>query len=208
MGTRHLIAVVKDGDFRIANYGQWDGYPDGQGVDIVRFLRVPGNIDRLSAGLANVVNPTQEDFERLYAEVGHNMSEGNGWFSLDVSKKFSKRNPSLSRDAGSDILELVSSSTGPIFVRDARGFAGDSLFCEWAYVIDLDAMALEVYRGFNNQPTPPESRFPSGAMWLEKTGGYEPVSLVATFSVFELPEPEDFAKHIYAITDPDQNEVA
>ena len=32
MGTRHMIGVVKDGIPRIAQYGQWDGYPSGQGV--------------------------------------------------------------------------------------------------------------------------------------------------------------------------------
>lgn len=28
MGTRHLTAVVIDGDYKVAQYGQWDGYPE------------------------------------------------------------------------------------------------------------------------------------------------------------------------------------
>ena len=39
MGTRHLICVVKDNEYKLAQYGQWDGYPEGQGVNILRFLR-------------------------------------------------------------------------------------------------------------------------------------------------------------------------
>ena len=30
MGTRHITAVVAEGQFVVAQYGQWDGYPLGQ----------------------------------------------------------------------------------------------------------------------------------------------------------------------------------
>lgn len=39
MGTRHLIAVQIDGKYPVAQYGQWDGYPDGQGLKVLTFLR-------------------------------------------------------------------------------------------------------------------------------------------------------------------------
>ena len=39
MGTRHMVGVVLDGDFKIAQYGQWDGYPEGQGKTVLDFLR-------------------------------------------------------------------------------------------------------------------------------------------------------------------------
>jgi len=29
MGTRHCIIAVCDGEHKIAQYGQWDGYPTG-----------------------------------------------------------------------------------------------------------------------------------------------------------------------------------
>ena len=41
MGTRHLICVVSDNQYRIAQYGQWDGYPEGQGAAILEFLKSP-----------------------------------------------------------------------------------------------------------------------------------------------------------------------
>ena len=46
MGTRHMIGVVSDGKYRVAQYGQWDGYPSGQGVGILEFL-IDGNLDAL-----------------------------------------------------------------------------------------------------------------------------------------------------------------
>lgn len=31
MGTRNLTAVYLDGEYKIAQYGQWDGYPKDKG---------------------------------------------------------------------------------------------------------------------------------------------------------------------------------
>lgn len=39
MGTRHLICVSHNDQCKVAQYGQWDGYPAGQGVNILAFLR-------------------------------------------------------------------------------------------------------------------------------------------------------------------------
>ena len=39
MGTRNLTCVIKDGKYRVAQYGQWDGYPEGQGMNILNFLK-------------------------------------------------------------------------------------------------------------------------------------------------------------------------
>ena len=46
MGTRHMIAVVSDDKYRVAQYGQWDGYPSGQGVGVLGFL-TNGNLEAL-----------------------------------------------------------------------------------------------------------------------------------------------------------------
>src|SRR3989304_6129334 len=35
---------------------------------------------------------------------------------------------------------------------DGTNFIKDSLFCEYAYVIDLDKMVLELYKGFQKEP--------------------------------------------------------
>jgi len=39
MGTRHLICVVKGKEYIVAQYGQWDGYPTGQGIGVLNFFK-------------------------------------------------------------------------------------------------------------------------------------------------------------------------
>ena len=39
MGTRNLTVVVKDEQVRVAQYGQWDGYPEVTGRGILKILR-------------------------------------------------------------------------------------------------------------------------------------------------------------------------
>jgi hypothetical protein len=37
-------------------------------------------------------------------------------------------------------------------ISNNQGFLLDSLFCEYAYIVNLDDMMLEFYRGFNTDP--------------------------------------------------------
>ena len=60
--------------------------------------------------------------------------------------------PALSRDLGAGVLEYVASSTDTVNLHDDSDFALDSLYCEWAYVVDLDENEFHVYQGFNDDP--------------------------------------------------------
>ena len=101
MGTRHLICVVSDNQYRIAQYGQWDGYPEGQ------------------------------------------------------------------------------------------DFSQDSLFCEWAYVIDFDKNTFEVYRGFNETPLDESERFYTAGQKEDDNGLY-PVRMIKAFDLSALPSEDEF----------------
>jgi len=168
MGTRHLISAVLDGEFKLAQYGQWDGYPAAQGWSIATFLKST-DLEQFKAKLKSCTWVNAEQLE-----------------TVENSKDWKREYPHLSRDAGADVLTMIN-ERAPLFLKDSRAFAGESRMCEWAYVIDFDASVLEVYEGFNHEKTPPDSRFPSGAEWLERDGGYEPVRLVKKYSFAEIP---------------------
>ena len=66
MGTRHLTIVIdENNETKVAQYGQWDGYPAGQGTTVVEFLRMKGNLELLKEKLKLVRFPTKEDEKQL-----------------------------------------------------------------------------------------------------------------------------------------------
>lgn len=201
MGTRHLIAVYADGTHRIAQYGQWDGYPSGQGLNILKFLRTC-NIDIFKDKLLKTrFISGKKAYEEKYKKLGIEVDE-NGYVTMDDGDKFSKAFPELSRDTGSKILDLVYKSENGLELKDAIDFAADSLFCEFAYVIDVDERTFEVYEGFNKIPLDESERFfylspknhIEGKDAAENTQNseYEPVKLIARFSLNDLPDDDLF----------------
>jgi hypothetical protein len=78
MGTRSLICVFYKGRFVIAQYTQFDGYPEGegQGMKILNFLLDSANIERLKDGLQHVITLSQEGLQQLKEGVKH-IQSGN-----------------------------------------------------------------------------------------------------------------------------------
>lgn len=185
MGTRHLIAVQLDGEYRIAQYGQWDGYPSAQGEQVLHFLR---NWDRptFEAKLRAASYCTDADWAAIKEQIKKEQLE-QSWQNVW---------PELSRDAGARILEIVAERKPGIKLKNSIGFACDSLFCEWGYVIDLDANVLEVFRGFQKEPLPEGERFANAKSEdpQDNHDGYYPIRKVASFPLDKLPTQKKFEK--------------
>lgn len=191
MGTRNLTCVVVGREYKIAQYGQWDGYPSGQGLTALSFLRsMDKNI--FLTKLADLKFLTDEQVEIINTELRTDsslMGEGGKYGHL-------------SRDRGAKILDIVySAATGSIALVDSTSFAADSLFCEYAYVVDLDKNTFEVFKGFNETPLAEGERFSfidGKADKEHRTSKYTPVKLLHVFSLAALPTDEEFL----AICDP------
>lgn len=182
MGTRHLICVVKDKDYKVAQYGQWDGYPGGQGLTVLNFLK---KINR-------------ELFERKVADLSWITEE-----EFKVAELHAEMYPENNRDTSAKILPLIQDSDRPIKLVNQLKFAGDSLFCEWVYVIDLDKNTFEVYEGFNEEPLQNYERFRmfekrnesielDGQVIIQSRQNYYPVKLVKSFELNNLPSSDEF----------------
>lgn len=210
MGTRHLVAVQFGGEYKVAQYGQWDGYPDGQGARVLDFLR-NGDVEALKRNLALTYDATEDEQAAMWASIGVDIIASNGSVEWGKSKIFAEKYPSLHRDTGAGILELIAGSDGeekiPLTLNIE--FAGESLFCEWAYVIDFDIGTFEVYKGFNKEPVPADSRFASipfdsdGASRIGTT--YYQVTLAESWKLSALPSEEEF---VAAFKSPDEDEEA
>lgn len=185
MGTRNLTMIYADGTYPVAKYCQWDGYPEGQGATLVEILR-QADMDELKRKALACKAATDADFKAASeASIGSDPE----WVTIDQSRKFHEDYPELHRDTGAEIVRMILASPDPLTIKHDIDFAANSLFCEWAYVVDLDAMRLEVFKGFNTQPLGPNDRF--AFLAGEADGDYHPVRLVCSFDLHNLPQTDD-----------------
>ena len=194
MGTRHLICVVKNGEYKVAQYGQWDGQPSGQGVDILDFLRNEMNRVKFENQIEALSFISKEELEQMWIEAGKDPNEK--LIPMEISSKFKELYPENSRDTGSGILQIIQNSNRKLKLTNSLNFASNSLSCEWAYVIDLDKNIFEVYKGANRSPLNENERFYFLQEKLKPIAildtTYYPVKHVAGFDLDKLPTEEEF----------------
>jgi len=154
MGTRHITGVLKDGEYKIAQYGQWDGYPEGQGNTILKFLRNKKRVAKLKKTLAKV-RFTNETDEKEIATFFEKIGADNGWMDMDQAKLYHAEYPLHTRDNGAEILQMVidrSKDDEIVLVNSTADLLSGESWIEWAYVIDFDENKLKVYRGGGQDP--------------------------------------------------------
>lgn len=197
MGTRNLTMVISKGEFKIAQYGQWDGYPEGQGSTVLSFLN-ECDIDLFRKKLDRcrfIENSErkQKEIENFLKKIGSK----NGWLTSEQSEKYHKKYPFLTRDNGAGILYLIynSEDDGLLWLNNSVDFASDSLFCEWAYLIDLDKNLLEIYRGFNTEPLEPKQRFSN----MKGENDYQPIKMILSYSLYKLPTIDELVMDVNKI---------
>lgn len=172
---RYLTAVQLDGAYRIAQYGRENGQPDRAGAVVLDFLRstnplafrqaVSEKARYLSAHASGVARTTE-------------LTDG-------TVPGFTGLSPSL----GAGVLALVRDSIGPVDLSNQILFAADSAFCIWGYVIDLDRLRLELYRGENRDPLRGADRFFDFEPRAYRFGDQmHPIKCVGMFSLDALPD--------------------
>jgi hypothetical protein len=154
MGTRGLTKVIKNDKVVVAQYGQWDHYPSGQGLTALRFLRDENNVDKLEKGLYWLYEVNDQDVEEAYNRTGEN---------------FQTAYPSLIRDTGAGILELIAEAKGAIPVLLNTDFEKDELFCEGVFTVNLDDRTFTTKTDEATTTLPLDSlRAVSDEMYLEQ----------------------------------------
>jgi hypothetical protein len=192
MGTRNLTMVIADGKTKIAQYGQWDGYPSGQGATVLNFLN-KANLMEFKKKLKQarfIDTKKQKEIDAFLKSIGAE----NGWMNMEQSAQYHAKYPLLTRDNGAAVLNMIMElpEGEKFWLHDSSDFAGDGLFCEWAYVVDLDKRTFEVYKGFYKEPLAESERFAH----LKGEGEYSPVKLVKSYTFSDMPETEaEFLAH-------------
>jgi hypothetical protein len=137
MGTRHHIKIKENKEFKLVQYGQWDGYPNGQGLDILKFLSNKDNVSKLKESIKKLRFLDSKGKDKEFAENFDKNSE-KGELTEEESFWF---NNFVSRDVGSKILgNIINSEDKEILVIKDDG----EDWCEGFFTIDLDEMTYQV----------------------------------------------------------------
>lgn len=174
MGTRGALGFRLDGKDYVT-YNHWDSYPEGLGQEIVDWLKTV-KLTEVKAKVKSLtllsesdkqVPPTEEQKNKLkkYADLSVSARSLDDWYCL-------LRNTQGDPDA---ILKAG-------YMMDGSSFLADSLFCEWAYIVNLDEKTFEVYKGFQDKKHN-KGRYAS----MPKREEYYPVALVGTFPLAKIP---------------------
>ncbi len=140
MSTRGAYGFRHNGIDKVT-YNHCDCYPSGLGKSVIEFIKRNNleGLKRIEQGIRLVnedVDPSDEDIKKYDAFCNMNVGgpgEHISWYKL-------------LRDAQGDFEAL---ENGLDVMIDSAGFLKDSLFCEWAYIVNLDDNVLEIYKGFN-----------------------------------------------------------
>lgn len=185
MGTRGAYGFRSEGKDYLT-YNHFDSYPSGLGDDLASQIRAVvasgTTVETLRQQVRDmrvIVRDDEQPTDEERAKFGHlwsNVSNGHDWYSLLRE---------MQGDMGAHLKEGV--------MIDGNAFIMDSLFCEYAYILNLDDETFEVYQGFQRTlhndgryggEVPDPEPYPSGHM----PDKYYGCRLVATFPMAAIPE--------------------
>ena len=175
MGTRGLYGFRKNGVDK-TTYNHFDSYPDRLGQDVINFIK-KHSIDELEK-FYDRIQMVQEDATPTKEEIKTCVDAGLCDFS--VSTQSTNDWYCLLRNIQGSLDALYNSPVA--YMIDNSDFIKDSLFCEYAYIINLDTKDLEFWVGFQKEPDA-FNRYGTG-----KDEGYYPCKMVSYYPLETINE--------------------
>ena len=163
MGTRNITRVIADGEMRVSQYGQWDGYPTYTGVRVLEFVRdndMSVFLDKVQQVNGDMIGDAR--FKIIAQKVCNSL--GKRCVFPDDIKEAYKRGIinereyvgylAATRDTGCGILDLILNASIPVGVYLLEENEDAVFFIEGVYTIDLDRKIVECeYRGIRREYT-------------------------------------------------------
>ena len=170
MSTSGFVGIALNNTLK-GYYNHADSYPESLGVAIIRFLN-KANLETFAENLKYVTlvnendTPTADQIEQCQNFADAAISTQN-WYGLLRNLQFDGYLYAIEQGHVKHML-------------DGTLFPTNSMYCEYAYVIDLDRRVFEYYKGFQKAPKE-DNRF-----GCEKIDGFYPVKLILTWSLDDL----------------------
>ena len=184
MGTRSAVIIFQDGKAK-GYYNQYDGYPSGVGTEVMKELK---KIDKAKDGWKQFTKNLKkvklvDESERPSAAVQKKYAKA-GFYDERVSTRSTEDWYALLRELqGAGYLKAIMSGEVQ-HMTNGTDFVKSSLFCEYAYVIDLDKMVIEFYRGFQHK-SQPGNRF-----GMSQDDGYFPCAKIGQLVLSGISKDE------------------
>jgi len=141
LGTRAAYGIRSGHQDKIT-YNHFDGYPSYLGINIMSFIH--DTPDKELREIADRIEMVQEDSKPSAKQI----KQYKQYADLNVSSQSLTDWYCLLRETQGDLTPY---KNGLTHIIDSHDFLKDSLFCEWAYIINVDKGELEIYRGFNTK---------------------------------------------------------
>ncbi len=156
MSTRGVIGFRKNKKDKLA-YNQCDSYPSSLGEAVLKVCKRT-SVEVFNQAYDRIKFVTKKT---LTPEVKNRLVEAEGKLEAYVE--------------GTDTQNALE------FMAKDNDFIKASLFCEWGYIVNLDNNTLEVWTGYQKEPT-------VGNRYGEiADGGFYPCKLIAEFPLDNLP---------------------
>lgn len=170
MGTRGCYGFRKNGVDKLT-YNHWDSYPDCLGHDVVEFCK------------STSIKEMNEIFDRIVL-----VEEGSKPTKKQIAECIEFYDESVSTGKLDDWYCLLRETQGNLnvyknglkYMINSCEFIKDSLFCEYAYIINLDTNCLEFWRGFQDKPCK-DNRY--GTETHDNLGKYHPCKMISYYAL-------------------------
>lgn len=185
MSTRGAFGFRIDGVDKIT-YNHCDSYPSGLGADVVKWVRRACSPERIEQTMTEVSGIEMAPSGQAIASPEHIARTGRRYTNMAVGGGDGIGHDSITYYR---LLREAQPSSGIANVVDAgvmiegADFMADSVFCEYAYIVNLDEMTVEFYKGFQSKPHN-KGRYAS----LPSKHDYFPVALVGSYPIAGVAE--------------------
>ena len=189
MGTNGLYGFRKNGIDKLA-YQHFDSYPAYLGKRFYNLCKDLGS-DNLSK-LYDLVVVVDKDSIPTASQVS--ICLNCGYTSLSVLDGWPTNWYLLLYNLRKDfsLYKKALRYTDEVFMPESKDFIKNSLYCDYAYIANLDTGKFEVYKGFDNKPQK-GNRY--GMTPNEE--GYYPCQLWKTFSIDSKKRTKWFDNHMH-----------
>lgn len=188
MSTRGAIGFRINGQDKMT-YNHSDSYPSWLGVQFVEQVRKLVKRADLNEKVEaiNVVDgdtpPTADEKAKLvwYANLSVSDQTADDWYCL-------------LRNAQGKLDEYVKCG----YMLAGNDFITDSLFCEYAYILNLDRGVVEFYKGFNKNPKAPGRYSGNRADYGNgRLSDYYGCALVGVYPMTDIPD--DWQEQLFPV---------